>query len=112
MGSSDELLALEEWYAAQCDGEWEHGYGISIETLDNPGWWIKVDLVGTRLESRSAPEMVLHAEGMSDVADPNTPERWIVCEIEGRQFHGAGDPSRLTEILRRFLEWARYDPAA
>jgi hypothetical protein len=28
---------LEAWYASRCDGEWEHGYGISIETLDNPG---------------------------------------------------------------------------
>ena len=42
----DELQLLQEWYVAQCDGDWEHSYGVKIDTLDNPGWSLKVDLVG------------------------------------------------------------------
>ena len=32
------LSALENWYAGQCNGVWEHGCGVRIDTLDNPGW--------------------------------------------------------------------------
>ena len=35
---SDELSWLQQWYSAHCDGEWEHGFGVTIATLDNPGW--------------------------------------------------------------------------
>jgi ribosomal protein L37E len=38
----DDLLSkLSDWYAAQCDGDWEHEFGIHIGTLDNPGWSVK-----------------------------------------------------------------------
>ena len=42
------LEQLEKWYAARCDGLWEHGWGIKIETLDNPGWTVHIDLNETR----------------------------------------------------------------
>ncbi len=29
---------LEKWFENHCDGTWEHHYGITIETSDNPGW--------------------------------------------------------------------------
>ncbi|UCH44768.1 MAG: hypothetical protein JSV11_10785 [Nitrospiraceae bacterium] len=37
---------LNRWYINQCNGDWEHQYGIVIETLDNPGWRVKIDLTG------------------------------------------------------------------
>ena len=47
----DELLPwLQNWYAAQCDGDWEHHYGITIQTLDNPGWLVVINLAETPLE--------------------------------------------------------------
>ena len=45
------LTWLEGWYTRCCDGEWEHRYGVCIETLDNPGWLIRIDLTGTDLGS-------------------------------------------------------------
>jgi len=44
---------LMSWYADQCDGDWEHQYGVCIETLDNPGWTLTIDLIGTPLADRS-----------------------------------------------------------
>ncbi len=35
------LSRLQRWYSAQCDGDWEHGLGVRIETLDNPGWMVQ-----------------------------------------------------------------------
>ena len=48
---NDNLLWLMNWYAQQCDGDWEHENGIKIGTLDNPGWYIKIMLGGTELEA-------------------------------------------------------------
>ena len=48
---TDELSWLQQWYSAHCDGEWEHGPGITIETIDNPGWSMTILVEGTELES-------------------------------------------------------------
>jgi Immunity protein 53 len=29
-------MSVEEWYSRQCNGEWEHGFGVEIATIDNP----------------------------------------------------------------------------
>jgi hypothetical protein len=44
---------LERWFDKHCDGEWEHYNGISIQSSDNPGWWVKIDLSGTPLEGKT-----------------------------------------------------------
>lgn len=33
-----------------CDGDWEHRFGVRIQTLDSPGWAVDIDLIGTELE--------------------------------------------------------------
>ena len=37
------ISEIENWFKQRCDGDWEHQGGISIETLDNPGWCVKVE---------------------------------------------------------------------
>lgn len=32
--TNDDLIWLQSWYLSNCDGEWEHGYGVAIDTLD------------------------------------------------------------------------------
>lgn len=49
---ADELSFLVNWYASHCDGDWEHGNGIRLTTLDNPGWAFKVHLEDTELAGR------------------------------------------------------------
>ncbi|MGP3934424.1 Imm53 family immunity protein [Nonomuraea sp. KM88] len=46
---TDALVFLQSWYASCSNDGWEHGYGITIDTLDNPGWRLKIDLVDTPL---------------------------------------------------------------
>jgi len=43
----DTLSELQKWYEAECDGNWEHHYGVKIDTLDNPGWLVTIDLTDT-----------------------------------------------------------------
>lgn len=28
---------IKKWYLNHCNGDWEHNYGITIQTIDNPG---------------------------------------------------------------------------
>jgi hypothetical protein len=92
----DELRGLQEWYASQCDGDWEHGWGVRIGTLDNPGWTVQINLAETELEGVPYTEI-------SDL----TPERdWVRTWVEGTEFHGVGGPHMLAVILRQFLAWA------
>jgi hypothetical protein len=47
---NNNLEFLQDWYSSNCDGDWEHSFGIKIETLDNPGWAITIDLENTEWE--------------------------------------------------------------
>jgi hypothetical protein len=98
------LKEIERWYASQCDGDWEHMYGVDIGTLDNPGWSVKIDLHETELEG------VLFDAVMRGDADEG--DDWLHLRVEGKQFDGAGDPSKLDVILRAFIEWSRQHTAA
>lgn len=95
------LHKLQAWFQAQCDGEWEHHRGISIQSCDNPGWWVKIDLSGTPLERKSFSPV---QRGDAGSMDPQPP--WLHCFVEKSVFNGAGDPTTLEEILRVFLSWA------
>jgi hypothetical protein len=96
------LSLLARWYAANCNGEWEHHHGISITSTDNPGWWIKVGLRGTALAERSFEPV---AEGL-DAAGFPAQLRWLHCCVRGDEWHGAGDETRLEELVNRFLRWS------
>jgi hypothetical protein len=92
----DELRGLEEWYHSQRDGDWEHEFGVRIETLDNPGWSVEIDLAETELEGADYAEVKVFG-----------PDReWVRTWVEEAKFHGVGGPPMLAAILRQFLEWA------
>ena len=101
----DTLQRLQAWFEKHCDGEWEHHHGVSIRSCDNPGWWVKIDLAGTRLEGQSFTPL---QRGKVASLDPRPP--WLHCFVEGGVFNGAGDPSTLEEILEAFLAWAEAGP--
>ena len=100
------LARIQQWYAAQCDGDWEHGFGVKIESLDNPGWLIKIDLAGTNLEGRAFPTVAKGLEDRDGMAHPSLSD-WHSISVKGNTFHAAGDPSKLEFMLRTFLDWAK-----
>lgn len=87
---------LQTWYLSHCNGEWEHTCGVKIDSLDNPGWWVKIDLIGTELE---------HIE-FSPRSEHRSEADWLNCEVEDRVFKGAGDAAKLEIIPGVFLDWA------
>jgi hypothetical protein len=93
---SPALEFLESWYRAQCNGYWEHANGITIETLDIPGWMVSIDLAETTLEDRP----------MQTVRQERSDKDWIVCTVERNRFRGQGDSTKLGAILEVFRKWA------
>ena len=88
---------LQDWFASNCDGDWEHDFGIKIETMSDPGWLVTIDLEDTNLEGKEFKSI---EEGSSD-------NSWIDCRVEESKFRGMGDSARLEEILRIFVNWAK-----
>jgi hypothetical protein len=101
---SDLLHDLQGWYAEQCDGEWEHTYGVEITTCDNPGWWVKIDLAGTELRTRPFDRIA----DQVDASGFQQGERWLHCYVKDEVWHGAGDETKLAVILKTFLDWANH----
>ena len=102
MTASTSLAELQAWYRSQCNDDWEHSYGVKIETLDNPGWSVTVDLTETDLQDKVFSPVV---RGL--IADDLTQDQnWIVCKVAEQRFQGAGGPSTLDEIIATFLTWA------
>jgi Immunity protein 53 len=93
---------LQRWYLSQCNESWEHSYGVKIDTLDNPGWSVSIDLTNTKLESTSFKKVSygVEEEGKDSGTD------WLVCEKKQNQFIGHGGPMKLEEIITVFLSWA------
>lgn len=88
---------IQEWYASQCDGRWEHSYGIKIDTLDNPGWRVEIDIAETDIKDK-------YFEAVNkDISDVD----WIICRIQNGKFEGFGDVSKLFEILSIFKNWVQ-----
>lgn len=99
---SGTILRLQNWYSSQCNGEWEHSWGVMIGTLDNPGWSVEIDLTDTPL---SGAKFNGHSYGVGEDSNESSDD-WMDCKVEGDKFLGFGGPGKLEEILTIFLDWA------
>jgi hypothetical protein len=93
---NDDLLWLLKWYSKQCDGDWEHGNGIEIGTIDNPGWYLKICLDETELQNKPFKEIKID-RSESD---------WVRCYIKDEVFEGVGGLFNLPEVFQAFRKWA------
>jgi hypothetical protein len=106
MAEPDGIAWLMHWYLAQCDEEWEHQYGVSIDTLDNPGWSLTIDLDRTSLEGKAFKpifENVIESQA-SEGLDGDI--RWMTAEVEGTKFKAYGGPRDLLRLIEAFRLWA------
>jgi hypothetical protein len=86
---------LQQWYLAQCDGDWEHQSGIEIGTLDNPGWQVRVNLQGTNLDGRKFDRVKVE----------RSENDWVQAWVEVNTWHAACGPLNLDEALGTFNAW-------
>jgi Immunity protein 53 len=101
---TDELSWLQQWYSAHCDGEWEHGSAITIETIDNPGWSMTIRVEGTELESATFDPVETEIGG-TDWVQCRVAEREQGRPLTYRRFEGFGGALNLSDIIRIFRTW-------
>ena len=93
---TEPLDYLVSWFRSHCDGDWENEGEIRIGTLDNPGWWLTVTLVGTELEGRTLDRGLVQ----------RSEDDWIDVRSDGNRFEGNGGPSNIRELLAAFQAFA------
>jgi hypothetical protein len=91
-----ELEKFQDWFAARCDGDWEHSSGIKITTLDNPGWSLEVRLHDTCMEGHT----------LEWVKIDRSEEDWLHCWTEDGKFQARGGARNLAEMLGFFVDWS------
>jgi hypothetical protein len=102
MAETDNINWLMNWYVAQCDGDWEQQCGVVIDTLDNPGWSLTIDLEETLLVSK--PFLPIY-ENISETAAEQGLDgdvRWMVAKVEGTKFKAYGGPRDLSRMIDVF----------
>ncbi|WP_298671923.1 immunity 53 family protein [uncultured Sphingomonas sp.] len=102
--SDDNLAWLSRWYLAQCDSDWELSYGVKIDTIDNPGWSLKIDLADTQMQGR-AFERAEHGEPSGDLEEWQRTGSWWVARLEGDTFAVACGPLDLLAAIGVFRQW-------
>ncbi len=97
MNTISELTWLQAWYLLWCDNDWEHSYGVAIESEGTTGWILRADLSDTPLEGRPLK--------------PNeyrrTESDWVAWEVNGSVFHSLGGLWNLTEMVGIFRNWVQ-----
>lgn len=74
------LKWLENWYKENCNGDREHTYGISIQTIDNPGWKITINLNETDFENLT----------LDFIGTDNSEDDWFKFGIKDQSYIGVG----------------------
>jgi hypothetical protein len=88
---------LQNWFFQNCDDKWEKEQRLLIETLDNPGWLLTLQLKNSIYQNVSLNKNTID----------RTEHNWCHCLVRDSIFIDAGGPFNLTEILyyfRNFVE--------
>lgn len=96
MTSHKSILKLQKWYISNCDGDWEHNYGFQLETLDNPGWNVTIDLEETHQENQPFSEQKINCKHDSE---------WLIVKKDGSKLKGSCGPAELDAMLMIVAEW-------
>lgn len=80
---------MQSYFVQNCDGEWEHEFGIEITTTDNPGWHVQIDVAGTKYEGVE----------IAKISEQRSPDDWLIIGIKDQILVGSGGPRNLIEIL-------------
>ena len=91
------LEKLQNWLAEQADAEREHTYGVKIETSDNPGWILRIDLHETFWENIVLPPLS---------CEKNETDWYfykVEDKVEDKVFTAAGDLSKLDFLIGEFF---------
>ena len=85
---------VQRWFISNCNGDWEHGYGINMEYTKETGWYVYFNVNHTSMY-----------DCKFDKKDKKGKKKWLTFEVNENSFIGRGDSSKLEEILQTFHDW-------
>lgn len=92
----NEVQWLQKWYYMNCFDTKCCECGVTIATLDNPGWYIKIDLKFTALETKQFQSITIE----------RSENNWIFATRETSVLEFSGGPYNLEEMITIFRQWA------
>jgi Immunity protein 53 len=92
-GDNQSIARLQQWYLSSCDGAWEHEYGLSIQSLPDPGWELNLDLLATSWEG-------LELEPQSS---RNSEQDWLHLRTTERGLQATCGPLGLSSAIDQTL---------
>lgn len=109
--NDDSFKWLQEWYLSQCEEDdgsgkdlYQEAYGVRIDTLDNPGWHMEIDLKLTPLRTKPFSKLYV------DNDEPEDGNDWYTCYVEDEVFRAACGPLHLGTVIGIFKKWATETP--
>jgi len=93
---NESLKWLQQWYWRHRNGDWERSYGVTIDSMDNPGWSLTINLQDTALQHRAFEAQSVQ-RGKYD---------WLECSVADGSFRGYCSPNNLGELIDVFASWA------
>jgi hypothetical protein len=105
MPATDHITWLMDWYLSQCNDDWEHQYGVSIDTLDNPGWSLTVDLNETPLAGRPFTPIYENVAEADALPGLDADVGWMIAKVEDNKFKAFGGPRDLPRLIQAFRVW-------
>ncbi len=95
----DTVSKLCNWYERQCVEDWHEDSGVTISTLDNPGWSLKIDLRRTTLQEKT----------FQNIQTNRSDRDWISICRNGDVFEAFGGLNNLNEMIKIFLDWTEKE---
>ena len=92
---SKSINFLQEWHKTCFNKTGKKDHRIIIETLDNPGWWVEINLKDTQYIDKQF-------DAIKELEDDDI---WIYCVVKDNQFQAASSPQNLNSILNIFCKW-------
>ena len=87
---------LENWYESQCDGNWEHDYGVKIENIDNPGWSITINI------NEIIEKVTLNKIDWTIIGDFES--KWVGFMLSDDIFKASGSSKNLSILIYIFKQ--------
>ncbi|EDP72128.1 hypothetical protein FBALC1_13542 [Flavobacteriales bacterium ALC-1] len=85
---------IQDWFKANCDGDWEKDEVIQITTLAAPGWEVEIDISRTSIANLEI-KWILNEINRHD---------WYGVKVKNQKFFAAGDANKLTFLLDLFKQ--------
>lgn len=93
---------LQGWYIQECVNNKKYNLDeiINIDTIDNPGWHIRINLKATKFTRKILDEINVD----------NGDDDWVFIKLDKGVFEGVGDKNKLVYILEIFKTWCQNIP--